>query len=468
LASFVLGGAVVYLYYIVMYIGQSLAKGGQVSPVTAAWLANILLGVGGVAYLVRRLRTSERSIRVTLPFRFTRPANEASDTPGHTPPANRGGRVVLVLRLPHFTMPGPTILDRYLVRICARTVIMSAGVLLGLFYIATFIDLSDKLFKGTATGGMILALLWYSTPQYLYYIIPIAVLIGTLVTVGTVTKNSELVVMKACGISLYRLATPLLTLALLASGFLFVLEERVLAYSNRRASVIDDAVRGRQPRSGGLLNRRWLVGPNGSIYHYVYFDRAANQLHGLSVYDFDRERQALTGITFVSQAAYQGSPDGNGTTWEARQGWAREIQPKAGFARFNVRNVQLETPGYFGSEEPDPEQMSYSELRDYVAALQAGGFNVIGYLVSLHRKVAFPFVTLVMTLIAVPFAVTTGKRGALYGVGAGIGLALVYWTTISVFAAIGSAGLITPLLAAWAPNVLFGMVAVYLVLTVRT
>jgi LPS export ABC transporter permease LptG len=345
---------------------------------------------------------------------------------------------------------------------------MSAGVLLGLFYIATFIDLSDKLFKGTATGGMILALLWYNTPQYLYYVIPIAVLIGTLVTIGTITKNSELVVMKACGISLYRLATPLLTLALLASGFLFVLEERVLAYSNRRASVIDNVVRGRPPRSAALLNRRWLVGPNGSIYHYVYFDRAANQLHGLWAYEFDRRRQTLAKITFVSQAAYRGSPNGEGTEWEIRRGWVREILPKAAFATFDVRSEQLEPPGYFGSEEPDPEQMSYSELREYVAALKAGGFNVVGYLVSLHRKVAFPFVTLVMALIAVPFAVTTGKRGALYGVGAGIGLALVYWTTISVFAAIGSGGLITPLLAAWAPNVLFGTAAIYLVLTVRT
>ena len=112
--------------------------------------------------------------------------------------------------------------------------------------------------------------------------------------------------------------------------------------------------------------------------------------------------------------------------------------------------------------------MSYSELREYVTALEAGGFNVTPYLVSLHRKLAFPFVTLVMTLIAIPFAVTAGRRGALYGIGAGIVLAIVYWTTISVFAAIGSAGLISPLLAAWAPNVLFGMAATYLVLTVRT
>ena len=87
---------------------------------------------------------------------------------------------------------------------------------------------------------------------------------------------------------------------------------------------------------------------------------------------------------------------------------------------------------------------------------------------ALHRKIAFPFVTLVMTLIGVPFAVTTGRRGALYGVGVGIVLALVYWTMISVFAAFGAGGAMPPLLAAWAPNLLFGAGAVYLLLTVRT
>jgi len=353
-------------------------------------------------------------------------------------------------------------------RTCGRAVLVAGGIMLSLFYTFTFIDLSDKLFKGQATGGMIVRLLWFNTPQYLYYLIPIAVLIGTLVTIGAITKNSELVVMKACGISLYRVAVPLLTLALVASGCLFVLEERVLAHANRRADVLDNTVRGRAPRSADALNRRWLVGQNRSIYHYVYFDRGALQLNSLSVYDFDHRSRALAKVTFVSQAAYRGPSDGKRTQWEARRGWVRQILPRAAFERFERRTVGLESPSYFASEEPDAELMNYSELRDYVTALQAGGFNVVPYVVSLHRKVAFPFVTIVMTLIAVPFAVTIGKQGALYGIGAGIVLAVLYWITISVFAAIGSAGLIMPLLAAWAPNILFATFAVYLGLTVRT
>ena len=112
--------------------------------------------------------------------------------------------------------------------------------------------------------------------------------------------------------------------------------------------------------------------------------------------------------------------------------------------------------------------MSYRQLSEHVTSLEAGGFNVVPYIVALHRKVAFPFVTLIMALIAVPFAVTTGKRGAMYGIGAGIVLAILYWTAISVFGAIGAGGLMAPALAAWAPNIIFGCAAIYLLLTVRT
>ena len=88
--------------------------------------------------------------------------------------------------------------------------------------------------------------------------------------------------------------------------------------------------------------------------------------------------------------------------------------------------------------------MTYAQLRTYVGDLRASGYDVREDEVALHRKIAFPFVTLVMTLIGVPFAVTTGRRGALYGVGVGIVLALVYWTMISVFAAFGAGGAMPP------------------------
>ena len=112
--------------------------------------------------------------------------------------------------------------------------------------------------------------------------------------------------------------------------------------------------------------------------------------------------------------------------------------------------------------------MTFGELQAHIQELSASGFDTARLAVELQRKAAFPFVTLILTLIAIPFAVTTGPRGALYGVGVGITLAFTYWITINVFAAIGSGGLLAPGLAAWAPNLLFGASALYLLLTVRT
>ena len=82
--------------------------------------------------------------------------------------------------------------------------------------------------------------------------------------------------------------------------------------------------------------------------------------------------------------------------------------------------------------------------------------------------VIIPFVTIIMTVLAVPFAVTTGRRGAMYGVGVGIVLAITYWIAMSITGALGAGGVMPPALAAWAPNLVFGSAAAYLVLTVRT
>ena len=112
--------------------------------------------------------------------------------------------------------------------------------------------------------------------------------------------------------------------------------------------------------------------------------------------------------------------------------------------------------------------MGYIELRRHTETLRAGGLAVVKQQVALARKLAFPFVTLIMTLLAVPFASTIGRSGAMGGIGVGIALAISYWTLISVFAAIGAGGALPPALAAWAPNLLFGAAALYLLLTVRT
>ena len=138
------------------------------------------------------------------------------------------------------------------------------------------------------------------------------------------------------------------------------------------------------------------------------------------------------------------------------------------YSAFTEQNLTLESPVYFKTDEPIAELMTYGQLRDYITRLKASGANVVPQMVALQRKVAFPFVTIIMTLLAVPFAVTTGRRGAMYGVGIGIVLAITYWVMLSVTGALGAGGVLTPFLAAWAPNILFGAAALYGLLAVRT
>jgi lipopolysaccharide export system permease protein len=368
----------------------------------------------------------------------------------------------------------------YVSRQYLRIFFLGLFALLGIFYISTFMDVADKLFRGSATTSMLVRYFFFQTPQYIYYIIPMSVLVATLVTVGVLTKNSELVVMRACGISLYRTTAPILVFALAASAVLFGLQEQVIAYSNREADRLNRVIRGLPAQSFGALDRRWMIARNGDIYHYDLFDGKKNEFVQFTRYRLNPSRSDLQSVTRASRVALARRPfasDAPLVEWAAYDGWSREFSETTkrnvtttavAYSRFGSRTVPLEPPDYFKSDEPDAALMTYGQLKEYVAQLRLGGYNVMPYMVALQRKIAFPFVTVVMTLLAVPFAVSTGRRGTLYGVGVGIVLAITYWLMLSICAAIGAGGLLSPVLAAWTPNILFAAAAAYLILTVRT
>lgn len=469
LAGFVIGMGVVLLYWAIHILAEAMARGQALPAAWARWMPILVLGPLATAAMVWKARWTEGRLPGFLPRLATWSRRQPGAGPhtGDLATRSTSRRVVLVVRVPRLGLPAPGILDRYIIRIYLRIAGLTFLGLLCLFYIADFIDRSAYLFKGQTSSSMLVAYFWHATPQFVYYVLPLSILIGTLVTVGLLTKTSELTVIKACGVSLYRSAAPLLLLAFLASGVLFVLEESVLAVANQRADALNRTMRGRPPRTFNPANPNWLVGKDAAIYHYTLFDPDRHRLVGLSVYRFDQAGQRLLRETWVERAEY--APGG----WIASAGRMRTYGgPGSKLAsqteHFVNRRLDLEPPEYFETERTSAQMMTFSQLRRHVAELQTSGFSVTRYRVDLQRKLAFPFVAVIMALVAVPFAVTTGRRGALYGIGLGIILAIGYWLLTSLFAAIGTAGLLAPALAAWAPNVLFGAGAVYLILTVRT
>lgn len=478
LGGFVVGIAVIFAYYIAMFLAESMAKGHRMPAEWARWVPNLLLGPFGVLALIMRARHAEG--RLPFGLRFAQPALPAwlrrrvgtAPEPAAsarrtqvvtTPAAGRRRRVVLVIRIPHLRAPMPGLIDRYISRLYLRVAGLSFLSLLGLFYISTFIDRSDKVFKNQASVATIGQLLVWMTPQFVYYVIPIAALLSVLVTYGMLSRTSELTVMKACGISLYRSALSIVFLSLCFSAVLFVLEQRIMASANRRAEAVDAQIKDRTPKTLNLLSRRWIT-KGDAFYNYGLFDPQRNEMLGLTIFTTQHGAWRLESQTFVRRAVYRNA------TWEGQQGWIQNFaadpprwtpiarQPLAG----------IEPPEYFAKEPPDAEFMTVGELRRYIAETRTSGFNVTPATVDLQRKMAFPFVTLVMALLAVPFGVGAGRRGALYGIGLGIVIALTYWILISAFVAIGRAGLLHPLLAGWAPNILVAGVACYLFLRART
>jgi len=482
LASFAIGMGVIFVYYVLLWGARAAAMGGQFSPELAPWLPNIVMGVLALLMFAWRARSADQPIRFSVPAFWRRGSGEAVATDGTTIPDDRrvgprNNRVIVVIRIPPINLPAPRLLDLYVSREYVRVFLLGLVGLLGIFYISTFIDLVDKLFRGEATSAMLLRYFYFRTPQFVYYVIPMGVLVSTLVTVGVMTKNSELLVMRACGISLYRTAAPLLMFAVIASGGLFALQEQVLSRANREADRLERIIR-HWPPATSALNRRWVIGRQNEIYHYDLFDPDSNRFSNLWVYRLDEKSWGLKAVTRVAEAvAPARGPSAETGTWTGRHGWTREItlsgkpgaqRPGVKYTPFDEQPLEIEPPSYFKSDEPIAEMMTFSQLREYITKLRASGANVVPQMVALQRKIAFPFVTIVMTVLAVPFAVTTGRRGAMYGVGIGIVLAITYWIAMSVSGALGAGGVMSPLLAAWAPNILFGSVAAYLVLTVRT
>jgi lipopolysaccharide export LptBFGC system permease protein LptF len=375
LSSFALGTGVVFAYYVLLYSSRAAALSGQLSPGLAPWIVNLILGTVGIVLVVWRARSADQPIRISVPtfWRRREPEGQPAATIGAPSPGPR--RVVVVVRIPHIDWPRPTLLDVYVSRQYLSVFGLAFIALVGIFYISTFIDLADKLFGGRATARLLLRYFYFATPQYIYYIIPMAALVATLVTIGLLTKNSELIVMRACGISLYRSALPLILFAALWSGLLFEMQEQVLAVSNREATRLNAIIRGYPMEQFGVMNRQWIVGKSGDIYRYEHFDPRINQFQRLSIFHLDERAWKLNTLTYARDAAlvkHPGADDQPVLMWMARVGWTREFAlakrrntevPVVKYTAFGERTISLEPPSYFKTEEVEADRMTTASSR---------------------------------------------------------------------------------------------------------
>jgi len=128
----------------------------------------------------------------------------------------------------------------------------------------------------------------------------------------------------------------------------------------------------------------------------------------------------------------------------------------------------VEPPSYFKKEVRQSSEMSAHELRAYIADLHQSGFDVVRLRVQLEKKYSYPLITLVMSVLAVPFALSAGRRGATAGIAVAVSIAIFYLVAAGFFEALGNASQLPAAMAAWAPDILFGLFGGYLLLKVPT
>jgi LPS export ABC transporter permease LptG/LPS export ABC transporter permease LptF len=479
-SGFALSIAVILLYYILLTNGEETARVGKLEPWIAMWLPNFVLGAFGLYLLVRR--NSDRSVLLGGLDRWLRkrpwlnPRNwrrsgshptEDLSTRGMREASSSGGDGPhVVLRLPRLRIRFPNILDRYVIR--QFSTVFGLVVLSGLavYIVADMADRMDDILKNDVGFGVVGTYYKYLTLQIIFEIAPIAVLVTTLIIFGILSKSNEVTAAKALGISLFRIAIPALFAALVVVAFTGFLEARILPAANARVAQADDIIKGRTAaRSYRRADRQWLFGQGRYIYNYLRYDSEKQALSRLQVFEFDDDDR-FTRRLFADNAEYLGD------AWLFEIGWVRSFDggEVLDFRTFDqpVIDYYPETPDYFESEYKLPKAMSYGELKDYISELEGSGQAAPELQVELHKKVALPFASLVMSLVALPFSFRLGRKGTLYGIGIGVVLGMVFFALLAFSSTLGETGALPPRLAVWSPSIAFMILSVYLMLGVRS
>ncbi|MBX7219761.1 MAG: LptF/LptG family permease [Blastocatellia bacterium] len=487
-----MGLAVTLLFYLMFLGGEKAARQGAWPVLLGMWGPDLLLGavslwlftdgpsklgrtpVAGffwkiwqatVIPLVEWVRARREITETSLATRIKR---RRSGGAGSYVIELENGMTIQAQKLPAIGFP--RIIDRMIFQEAARHFLFVLAGLSGIFLIFTLFDLINHIVQNQVKIGLVAEYLLFLAPQTINYMLPFAVLVAVMVTFGLYGKTSQLIALNSSGQSLYRLTVPILAGAILTGGFMLVSQEYILPFTNRAQGYLRYLIKGGQqpPQTFYQANRKWLRGQENRMFNFRHFDSEKNEFFGLAVYEINPQTSGLVSRLYARQAVW----DAKTSEWVLSKGWRRTFGADGRtLDRTEIKEERLriaEGPNYFKQEVPEVSIMSIRQLWDQIAELQHNGVDVLSLRIALQGKFANPLTCLVMALVALPFSFTVGRRGALFGVGVGIAIAIVFWGTIGVFDQLGRYEMLPAFWAAWGPNMLFSVGGLYLLFTAKT
>ncbi len=492
--GFVLTILLVFVYYFLSSIGVAFAKTGKLSPFLGVWGANLIFAAAG-AFLLYQLSRGGIALSVFASLADWLKRTSASLLPGQDPDPEQTSRftVATVLRRIRsvFGSRFPLLLDDYVLREFSTNLALVLATFATLFLVFTFFELIGDIIRNrtplVTVGDYLLNLI----PYILYNTTPLCALVAVLITFGSLNRTSELTAMKATGISLYRVVIPVLVLCAAIAVGLFAFDEFYLPAANRRQESLRATIKGKPAQTFLRPDRKWISGQTGNqsdipantdsrpgnhithtdpsrIFYYQFFDADKNVFANLTVFEFTPGTFTLQRRIFAASAHW----DEHANQWVFENGWQRTFagETTSSYQPFSLSTFPeiREQPTYFKKEDRPSQEMNYGELSRYITDLSQSGFDTMRLRVQLNRKLAYPLITLVMAILAIPFALSMGKRGSLAGIATAIGLAIAYWVVAGLFEAMGNVNTLPAMLAAWSPDLLFGLTGAYLLLRTPT
>jgi LPS export ABC transporter permease LptF/LPS export ABC transporter permease LptG len=451
---------IIAFYYLVLVTGAGFARQGVVPVPIGIWAANVVIALIAFGLFPRmeryrgETRTPHFLIRLSALWRLFR-RRTARVRPRHAVSRAVNGES----SHPSYSSL-PSILDLYLLRQFFYFFLVIMVAFIFLFEIFTFFELAEDIRRHNVPFMIVLDYFRYLIPYSVYQFTPLGALVAVLVTLGILSKNNEIVAFKASGISLYRLAIPILLAGCVIASALVILDDTYLPYANQRQDELRAIIKGRPPQTH-TRPERWIFGENSKVYNYDLFDPKERLFGGLSVIELDPDTFQMRRRIYATRAEWLDSEN----TWALESGWVRDFTngTVTRYSPFKVTSLPelIEPPSYFNREVIQAFQMSWRELRRYIAGLRSAGFDVSSLTVQLHKKFAYPLIAPISMMLAVPFALFVGSRGAIGGLALGVGIGIAYWALSALTEAMGGIGQLPPFLAAWSPDLVFFFLALY-------
>lgn len=359
-----------------------------------------------------------------------------------------------------------TILDRYITREFVRLFMLVLALFISLFLIVDFFERIRMFLSNNATLRQTTSYFFFKIPMIISQIIPASVLLASLITFSTLSKNCEIVAMKANGVSLYRTSLPVIITSSFICIFSFLNSEFITPYTNQRADHIKLVeVQKREPMGSFKQNQLWYRGAKG-IYNFKIFDPKTNTLHGITINYLDND--------FILKSRL----DAEKAEWKNGQ-WVFYNLLSTRFSaeefpsleHFSVKVIDLpEEPSDFNVVQKGADDMSFTELIQYIKKIRAEGYDTTRYSVDMHGKIAFTLVSILLVIIGISFSLMKTERsgGVMQSIGVGIIIGFSYWIVHAFALSLGRSGTIPPIISAWFANFVFGLASTIMFLRVRT